>query len=176
MLVTPPLIQWGLAFGRRQPEEDGPAPLPRTADHLPPQATVFGLGPVGRNVASRFETQGYDVGLVDRSPLNLVAFAQQGFRTATGDGHDPQVLETIEAHRSRIVAICLPDDEVACQLVEVLRRINPETLIVVRCRFVSNQSRLKALGAHAVVSEEAVATLALTRKLDELAEAQGDGR
>ena len=76
-------------------------------------ALVIGMGPVGRAVASRLETLGYGVSVVDSNPLNLQVFAQQGFKAVAGDAQREHILQAAGLLESRIVVICVPIDEVA---------------------------------------------------------------
>lgn len=126
-------------------------------------AIVIGIGPIGRQVASRLEIMGVDVCLVDQSPINLHAFAQQGFHTVAGDARDPQVLHRARAAHCGLVVVSVPDDEVASQTVRALRGLNPSAAVVVRCRYQGNIGRTQRAGANAVISEAAEASGALLR-------------
>jgi len=126
-------------------------------------AIVIGVGPIGRQVASRLELMGVDVWLLDLSPINLHAFAQQGFHTVSGDARDPQVLQRADAARCSLAVVSVPDDEVANQIVRTLRGLNPAAAIVVRCRYHANIGRTQRAGANAVISEEAETSGALLR-------------
>jgi len=108
---------------------------------------------------------GIDVCLIDSSPVNLHAYAQQGFRTVSGDASDPDVLERADAAHSRLAVVCVPEDQVASQIVKTLQRLNPTCNIIVRCRYEANTPSLKMAGASAVVSEEVEASVALLRLL-----------
>jgi CPA2 family monovalent cation:H+ antiporter-2 len=111
------------------------------------------------------ETYGRDVCLVDLSPINLHPFALEGFRTVVGDATQSDTLRFAGVDQTALVAVCVPDDDSAMQTVRAIRRLNRETRVIVRCRFHSNESKLRRAGADRVVSEETVASMAL---LDEL--------
>ena len=131
-------------------------------------ALVVGLGPIGRQLASQLETAGYDVCLIDRSPLNLQQFAQQGFRTIVGDASESDVLERAEIRHTGITIISIAIDTDALSIVRQLRRLNRDGEIFVRCRFQSNVRLFKKLGASFVVSEETQALDALSKLLREV--------
>jgi len=166
LVLTPQLLKAGLRWTRRWPQLDHLA-----EDHhgiLPPapeEAIVIGLGPIGRQAASQLETIGIDVCVMDLSPVNLHAFAQQGFRTVSGDGRDPEVLDRADAAHARLAVVCVPDDRTALLIVKTLCRLNPQCAIVVRCRYQSNAAALEKAGAHFAVSEEMEASAALLRLL-----------
>jgi CPA2 family monovalent cation:H+ antiporter-2 len=166
LILTPQLLTFGLRWTRRSPPTDYEVEDER--GHLLPalqEATLIGLGPIGRQVASQLEIMGIDVCLIDSNPVNLHAYAQQGFRTISGDASDPDVLERSDAAHSRLAVVCVPEDRVALQIVKSLRRLNASCNIVVRCRYEANAHGLKKAGASAVVSEEAQASEALLRVL-----------
>ena len=131
-------------------------------------ALVVGLGPIGRQLASQLETAGYDICLIDRSPLNLQQFAQQGFRTIVGDASEPDVLERAEIRHTGITIISIAIDTEALSIVRQLRRLNRDGEIFVRCRFQSNVRLFKKMGASFVVSEETQALDALSKLLREV--------
>lgn len=165
-ILTPLLLKLGLRWTRRSPliideaekQRGNPPPVPQ-------EAIVIGLGPIGRQAASQLEIMGIDVCLIDSSPVNLHAYAQQGFRTVSGNASDPGVLDRADVAHSRLAVVCVPEDHVASQIVKTLGLLNPKCNIVVRCRYTANTSTLKKAGASIVVSEEAEASLALLRSL-----------
>ena len=171
LILTPQLLKVGLRWTRRWPQIDHLAEDRRgTLPSAPGEAMVIGLGPMGRQAASQLETMGVDVCLIDLSPVNLHAYAQQGFRTVSGDGVDPEVLDRADAAHARLAVVCVPDDPIALQIVKALCRLNPRCAVVVRCRYQSNTSALEKAGADTVVSEEAEASGALLRVLERMNE------
>jgi len=166
LILTPQLLKLGLRWTRGLPLAD--YKVEEQHGHLPPvpqEGIVIGLGPIGRQAASQLEIMGIDVCLVDSSPVNLYAYAQQGFRTVSGDASDQEVLDRADAAHSRLAVVCVPEDQVASQIVKTLQRLNPTCSIIVRCRYEANAPKLKKAGASAVVSEEAEASAALLRLL-----------
>ena len=136
LILTPLLIKAGLS--RSDPmlesEREGIGPLdagPRRSAG----AVVVGLGPIGSQVASRLETAGMAVSLIDLSPVNLHPFAQQGFATVAGDASDPDVLARSVAAHCELAVVTVPHDPAARQIVAALRRLSPRCRILVRCRY-----------------------------------------
>lgn len=159
LILTPLLLRLGLRWtGESDDERSTPRQKTTRADPLADRAVVVGLGPIGRQVASRLETDGLDVCLIDYSPINLYAFEALGFRTIAGDARDPAVLKRAQLAASRLVVICVPDDDVAIQIVRAARELNRQASILVRCRFQFHRDMLTHAGATAVVSEEAEAS------------------
>lgn len=170
LILTPQLLKLGLRFTRKTTEEPDEMEHARAAGRPIQYGLVIGMGPIGRQIASRLEIMGVEICLVDLSPINLYAFAQQGFHTIAGDAREREVLLRARANRCRLAVISVPDDEAANQIVRVLREINPTTEIVVRCRFQSNVERAARSGATAVVSEESEASGALLRRCQKIFE------
>ena len=152
LMLSPLLLFFALRRSdptRQQPESQQSAPEIRGRN-----AIVIGVGPIGRQLASQLETAGFDACLIDRSPLNLQQFAQQGFQTIVGDATEPGVLERANADEVGIAVISIAADSEALAIVRQLRRVNRNCEIFVRCRFQSNVRLLKKMGARYVVSEE----------------------
>lgn len=173
LLLTPQLLKFGLRWTEDMPEElVEPQPARHSVEPIQ-RAAVIGIGPIGRQIASRLELMGIDVCLVDMSPINLYPFAQQGFHTVAGDARELETLARAHAERCRLVVVSVPDDEIANSIVRVLREINPTTAILVRCRFQSNVARTRKTGATDVVSEEAEASGALLRQCERIVRSAG---
>jgi len=174
LVLTPQMLQWGLRWSQRHTPLGGePRHTPGKAPPMPREAMVIGLGPIGRQAASRLELMGIDVCLIDLSPVNLHPYAQQGFRTVAGDACDVAVLDHADAAGARLAVVCVPNDREAIQIVKTLRQLNPSCTLLVRCRYQENVRVLRKAGAHTVVSEEAEASTALLRHLEGLAAAGG---
>lgn len=169
LILTPLLIKFGLRWtGADLPDSrEHPAHSPRVAESVQ-RAIVIGIGPIGRQIASRLELLGVDVCLVDFSPINLHPFAQQGFHAVAGDARDPEVLRRAAVGNSRLAVVCVPDDESATQITRTVRELNGTMFIVVRCRFLANVNAAKRAGADSVISEEQEASGALLRLCDEV--------
>ena len=171
LILTPLLIRTGLRWTNPLIEteleglrpEAGPRPSVR-------RAIVVGLGPIGAQVASRLETCGIDVCLVDLSPVNLHPYAQEGFPTVAGDAADPAVLGRAAVDQCSLAIVTVPKDQTARQIVAAVRRLNRTCRILVRCRYRANIAGVKKAGADAVVSEEAEASAGLLRLLEGLGE------
>jgi len=166
LILTPQLLKTGLKLAERalQPADERREPAARAIRH----AVVVGTGPIGRQVTSQLETSGVDVCLVDLSPVNLHAFALQGFHTVAGDATDPAVLRRAEVDQSSLVVVTVAHDMTAENIVLAVRQLHPTCQIVVRCRYQSNAPRIRHAGADQVVSEESEASEAIVRLLREM--------
>lgn len=168
LVLTPPLMKAGLRWIGNEESIDEPKTGPVDLSHLNQRATIIGAGPIGGRMAAQLETIGKDVGLIDLSPINLQPFAQAGFRTVAGDASDAQILKLAGALDSSLCVVCVPQDNSAVEIVRTIRKMNPTTKIIVRCRYQASTSRLDRLGADQIIIEETEATLAMLRALSEL--------
>lgn len=175
LVLTPPMLRLGLGLTHRpSPGEHDAQSRPGTAPFRSREAIVIGIGPIGRQATSQLEILGIDVCLIDQSPVNLYAYAQQGFRTVSGDARQPDVLDRADASHCRLAVVAVPDDRAAGQIVKNLRAANPACTVVVRCRYRTSVPTLKRAGAALVVSEEAEASVALLRFLEGMAPHSAD--
>jgi CPA2 family monovalent cation:H+ antiporter-2 len=168
LVLTPNLVSWGFSFFGAPTHTDSARQMGLVTAGTIPQAVVIGAGPIGRRIAAQLETMGMDVCLVDLSPVNLYAFAQQGFRTIAGDGQEPEVLYHAGVPHASLVVVTVPDDAVALQIVRVVRHLARNVPILVRCRYQASIPLFKRAGVTAVVAEEVEASLALLKHLAEL--------
>lgn len=170
LIVTPPLMRFGLRFVHSEDAENENEHILDTVSPESTRATIIGAGPIGRQLASQLEIKGNDVCLIDFSSINLHPFAQEGFRTVAGDATQSSTLELAGVSDSVLTAVCVPDDETAIRIVRAIRRLNRTGKLIVRCRYQTNVEKLKQAGADRVVSEEAVASIALMRTLTNFGE------
>ncbi len=175
LILTPQLIKLGLRWtGAALPDrQEEASSLPDRFEPIQ-KAIVIGIGPIGRQIASRMELYGVDVCLVDLSPINLHPFAQQGFHAVAGDARDPDVLHRADVMHCRLAVVCVPDDETANQTVRTLRELNPSMFILVRCRFLANYAAAVKAGADSVISEEQEASGALLRRCEDVLRRSGE--
>lgn len=167
LMLTPLLIRLGVGMCEVSTESaaDPERVIPKLRGCS--RALVIGAGPAGRQVASRLETVGNEVCVVDFSPVNLHTFSLLGFRTIAGDASEPNILAHAEAADAAIVVICVGDDADAVKIAKQVRKGNPSATLVIRCRYHANVTDLVRLGADHVVSEEALASDALLRLIDD---------
>ncbi len=161
LVLTPLLLPLGLRWTERQPEPKEVKPAKIGSEEKWQRAVVVGMGPIGKQICSRLETQGMSVHAVDYSPINLHLLAQQGFATTSGDAREVETLERAEVRQAQLVVVTVPDDEAAVQVVRNVRQMAPHAAVIVRCRFVASVGAIRKAGAMAVVCEEFEASRAL---------------
>ncbi|MDR1269037.1 MAG: cation:proton antiporter [Planctomycetaceae bacterium] len=132
------------------------------------KAIVVGLGPVGGQIATYLETTGFEVGLIDMNPVNLHSYAQHGFRTISGNAVDAAVLRLADVRHVTLVAIAVPDDLFAEEIIGAVRKMNDHCIILTRCRYTGNIAKLEQRGANLILCGEAELANAAVRTLRKL--------
>lgn len=161
LIITPLMLRTGLRWIQSSIEDDQQPRRHQPLAGVGEPTVVIGAGPSGRQIASRLEIAGKSVCVVDYSPLNLQPFAQQGFRTVSGDATQAEVLDLAGAAEATMIVVCVTRDETALRIVRAARAHNKSCFLLVRCRYQSNVAKLSKAGASEVVSEEAQANDAL---------------
>jgi len=163
LTLTPLLLRFGLQWTRV------PESIPTKPKKIGEVASsahgtiIIGIGPIGRQLATRLNLLGVELVLIDLSPVNLHPFAQQGIATLAGDARDVRVMEKAKLSEKELVVVCIPTDELALQVVRGIRKLNRKVKILVRCRFEASIGELIIAGATHVVSEEHEASGPLMR-------------
>jgi CPA2 family monovalent cation:H+ antiporter-2 len=179
LMLSPLLLRYGLKQTSQIIANDHTATTsqtPATNTAAPGYVIVIGIGPVGSRIASHLETTGHEVCVIDRSPLNLHPFEQQGFLAVAGEAADPETLRRANAGRAVLAVVCVPDDTVSIDVVRLLHDVNANCQIVVRCRLQSRTEALLKAGASQVISEELHAGEALIRLLKERDAKRAEGK
>ncbi|MEM8943779.1 MAG: cation:proton antiporter [Planctomycetota bacterium] len=168
LILTPLLLRTGLRWTQVGAESEDHRTHSQSLAAVEQQAIVVGAGPTGRQIASRLETAGKNVCLLDYSALNLQPFAQQGFRTVSGDATQTEILNLAGLSDASIIVVCVSRDDTAQRIVQAVRAENTECFLLVRCRYQINVEKLRQSGASRVVSEEAQANDAIVNILTQL--------
>lgn len=154
LILTPLLLRTGLKWVEAAQEQEAFPASDGFIQKTMAGAVVIGIGPIGKQIASFLETQGIEVSLIDRSPINLYPFEQLGFHTAAGDATNPEILHSANAHVAGLVVLCVPDDQIALRILEQVRRLNDSAQVIVRCRYQSSVASFHKAQVQFVVSEE----------------------
>jgi len=168
LMLSPLLLRFGLnSTSQLAAAEDDTSHGKKTVEAIPGYALVIGIGPLGCRIASHLETTGHEVCLIDRSPLNLQPFEQQGFHAVAGDAADEETLHRGHVQQATLAIVCVPDDVDSLAIVRLIHRLNANCKIIVRCHFQSTEPPMMKAGASHVISEESQTGEALVRLLEE---------
>jgi CPA2 family monovalent cation:H+ antiporter-2 len=131
---------------------EGERPTEAERGHL----VIVGFGPAGQRIAELLMGDPELPILVVELNRSTAAHAEAyGLQVHLGDATQEEVLIHAHVRTARAVAVTLPDPRAARQVVEQVRSLAPDTVIVVRSRYHVHRWQLDVAGAHIVVDEEA---------------------
>ena len=148
----------------RGPEEPPGSSDTVISDHL----IVVGFGPAGQRVVETLLGEGgRQILVVDQVPATVAHAQSYGLKTVIGDATREEVLESLHIRSAAAAVITVPDPNTAQQIVERVRAMSPDTIIVARARYHIYRWQLDLAGAHAVVDEENEVGLRIASEVQE---------
>jgi CPA2 family monovalent cation:H+ antiporter-2 len=139
----------GAGRGRAESEEEDAVGIQR--GHL----VIVGFGPAGQRIAELLMGDPQLPILVVELNQSTAAHAEAyGLPVHLGDATREEVLEHAHIRTAAAVAVTLPDPRAARQVVQQVRALAPNSIIVVRSRYHVHRWQLDVAGAHIVVDEE----------------------
>jgi CPA2 family monovalent cation:H+ antiporter-2 len=119
-------------------------------DHL----IIIGFGIGGQYLAKAARMAGIKYTILEMNPDTVHKFSAKGEPISHGDATQPAVLRSLGITHARVLAIVISDPTATRRTTEVARKMAPGLHIMVRTRFLSEVTALKALGASDVIPEE----------------------
>jgi CPA2 family monovalent cation:H+ antiporter-2 len=115
---------------------------------------IIGFGICGRNLAWAAKRSGISYVIIDVNPETVRRERRNGEPIYFGDATNEAVLEQVNIHGARSVAIAVNDPVAARRMVEVIRHESPHVYILSRTRYLHELQPMRALGADDVIAEE----------------------
>jgi voltage-gated potassium channel Kch len=125
----------------------------------PPMVIISGFGLPGRFVAEVLDARKIPYCIIELNPSNAQSIAACGKRVVTGDSRDPALLKQAGIETAQILAITIPDEKIGLEVLQVVRKLNPQIKVLSRCHYTSTGIRAEKAGAVAVVVEEQIVAL-----------------
>jgi len=126
------------------------------------RAIVVGHGRVGKVVTSLLAEHGVKFVSIDHDAVSVARDRRAGRLVYFGDASDPKVLEAIGLSQAIGVIVTISSRKTIDVIVERVRAVRPDVLIVSRARDEEHARRLYALGATDAVPETIEASLQLS--------------
>ena len=163
MAVTPPLSIAGRRFASRL-RAAGPVSTELTArpSAAGKQAIVVGYGRVGKVVCALLKEHGIAFIAADSDAHRVTHDRRDGHNVYYGDAADPEFLEICGLASAAGVIITIHDHDLIDEVVEHVRAMRPDILIVSRARDANHARHLYRLGATDAVPETVEASLQLS--------------
>jgi monovalent cation:H+ antiporter-2, CPA2 family len=130
--------------------------------HQQKHAVVVGYGRVGKVVCAMLKAHGIPYIAADSDPLTVTRDRREGEDVYYGDAADDLFLETCGLKEAAGVVITIHDHALIDDVVEHVRALRPDVMIVSRARDADHARHLYQLGATDAVPETVEASLQLS--------------
>ncbi|MHC5023621.1 MAG: cation:proton antiporter [Planctomycetota bacterium] len=137
-------------------EIEGPA-----GDHV----VIVGFGPAGQVVGEMLLGQARHVLVLDLGRQPIAAARRLDFEVQLGDATHPDVLDHARIQTAAAVVVTIPQPDDARRVIQLVRAMAPDALILARARYHVYRYELEFAGAHAVIDEEQHVGERLAREL-----------
>jgi CPA2 family monovalent cation:H+ antiporter-2 len=163
MALIPLLDLVGRRIGKRfaQAQEPNPA-LTVLPPHDRVDAIVIGCGRVGRLVSEMLGRHAVPHIMIERDPVVVTKWRAEGRPVYFGDAKNPQFLKRCGLTHAKGVVITVNDPSAVDQIVEVVRELRNDILIVARAGDEGHARHLYKLGVSDAVPETVEASLQLS--------------
>jgi CPA2 family monovalent cation:H+ antiporter-2 len=164
MALIPLLAFIGRHFASRLRAAAGAPPLELTARPSAGEkhAIVVGYGRVGKVVCALLQEHGIAYIAADSDPSTVTRDRRDGHDVYYGDATDPKFLETCGLANASGVIVTIHAEDLIDAVVEHVRAVRPDVLIVSRARDANHARHLYRLGATDAVPETIEASLQLS--------------
>jgi monovalent cation:H+ antiporter-2, CPA2 family len=115
---------------------------------------IVGFGVTGRNLAKTARLAALPYAIIELNSGAVRTAREAGEPIFYGDATQQSNLERMNVSRTRAVVVVIDDPAGARRIVEIVRRMAPETYLLVRSRYLSEVEALLALGADEVIADE----------------------
>ena len=137
-------------------------------DHSPRAgyAVVAGFGVPGRNCADWLGRHGWAFTVIERNASTVDRCGRSGVPIVEGDASDEATLRLAGVGRAELVAVTIPDEQVALAVIAAIRRVSPAVRILARVYHVSVAFEAVKRGATETIVAEELAAREFVRLLD----------
>ena len=145
--------------------EAGARPSSPDVIDLSDHTIVIGYGLNGQNVAAALRTRSMPYVILEMNPRAVRTARANGEPIYYGDAVSEVVLSSLGIIRAQCVVFAISDPVATRMAVAAARRINTETYIIARTRYISEIEQLYDAGADTVIAEEFETSLEIIRRI-----------
>jgi monovalent cation:H+ antiporter-2, CPA2 family len=128
-------------------------------DHI----ILCGFGTAGQDLAAALLLENRPFVIIEMNPHNIARAREHDLRVIYGDAMNETVMKEAALDKAKAIVISFGDATSIAQIVKSVRRLAPDTMIVVRTRYERDVAWMYELGADVVVMEELEVSSELTR-------------
>jgi CPA2 family monovalent cation:H+ antiporter-2 len=115
---------------------------------------IIGFGPSGQNLARSLKESSLPYVIVEMNPETVIAQKAKGEPILYGDATHPAILAHLDLDTAKAVAVLINDFSATQRIVETIRRLNQNTFIFARTRYMQQVKALYSSGADDVIPDE----------------------
>ncbi len=162
MLASRPRL-WAIINGKfsRKASAGNTRSVERVGEIDGPLTIVVGYGPVGRQVDQILRQAGRATVIVDLNMDAIAALTAEGRTAIYGDAMNAEILEQAGAAKATHIVISTPSASERQPLLTAAKALNPRVRVLVRTRYLREETELRQLGASEVIVDEIESAVAL---------------
>ncbi len=115
---------------------------------------IIGFGISGKNLARSSKLAGIPYAILEMNPDTVKEQKKLGEPIHFGDASHIMVLEHLNIHKAKAVAVLTNDPIASRRIVQIARKANPNIYLIVRTRYVQEMKLMTNLGADEVIPDE----------------------
>jgi len=115
---------------------------------------IIGFGPAGQRVAEILMEKRESLIVVELNPKTASKAQVDGLQTFIGNATRLEVIEHLHLETARAVVVTVPDPSTVSRIIEQVRSLSPETVIIARARYHIHSWQIDQAGANIIVDEE----------------------
>jgi len=132
---------------------------------LEDHAVLMGFGLAGQQLARVLKSQEIPYVVVEGNARAVREARARGENIVYGDALRPAILRRVGVNRARLVAVAISDPVGTRRVVQLVRQLGPQAVVLARTRYVLEVDALDEAGADAVVAEEFESAIELVSQI-----------
>ena len=161
MVLTPLMGRLGAALAQRTAKADEEPPTLEDFSEQQGHVVIAGFGRVGRSIANILDAEHAEFVALDTNAVRVAAGRNQGLPLFYGDASRPEILHKIGGESAGQFIVTVDDPHSAIVMVQAMRKIRPDVVILARARDADHASELVKAGASFVIPDAIEAGLQL---------------
>ena len=126
---------------------------------------VIGFGPAGQQVTAALQQKGFATEVVELNPASAAKAMDQNLTVHIGDAATGDLLEHFGLPEAGLVVVTVPDPRTARNIIEKVRQLAPDAVIIARSRYHIANADLRKAGADVTVDEELTVGIDLAQEV-----------